>query len=252
MVETTSPLPSWRNYRFALGGLILAAWLILLVWATTPYAVLLDHREIEDGAFSAFVRWPAFVAGWTLMVVAMMLPGSLPAVTSFMQAAATSDALAPRSLRWFVLGYLAVWFVFGISLYLGDTLLHEALETGLLPEAAEPLIPVVLLSIAGLYQFTPLKQSCRGRSRLPYAAVRTARVAVLDSGLRAGLLCIGTCGTTMLVLFALGGGMNLAWMAVLTAFTVIERTTRGARYASWALGLVLLTWAALKLARILP
>lgn len=247
MIDVAPPFPSWRVYRLPLVGLIVAAWLILVVWAATPYAGLLDHHQIEEGAFPVLVRWSAFLAGWTLMVLAMMLPGSLPMLKSFVAAAATSTAAPGRSFRWFVLGYLAVWVAFGAAVYLGDTLLHAAVDGGLVTDAAADRIPVVLLLAAGLYQFTPLRRSCHTQCSLEQAPVNAAGVGVLHRGLSAGLLCLGTCGATMLLMFALGGGVNLGWMVGLTAITLLERTSEAGRYVAWPLGCVLVLWAALKL-----
>lgn len=109
MVETALSPRSWRAYKLALGGLIAAAWLILMAWAATPYGALLDHKEIEGGAFSATMRWPAFLVGWTLMVAAMMLPGSAAMVKSFAEAAEMRLRAPGRASLSFVSGYLAVW-----------------------------------------------------------------------------------------------------------------------------------------------
>jgi predicted metal-binding membrane protein len=242
MIGTASPFPTWRRYQVILGGLIAAAWLTLAVAALTPYAGLLDHHAIEEGSFSAAVRWPAFFASWTLMVVAMMLPGSLPAVRSFVEAGAAGDAKPAWRLPLYLAGYLLIWAAFGAALYQGDTFLHEAVHNGLLPHEAEHLIPVVLLAVAGLYQFTPLKRRC-----LESHGAGHAEGSALYGGLRAGTVCVGTCGAAMLVMFALGGGVNLAFMAALAVVTVVERTTAYGRYTSWLLAYVLLVWAWLML-----
>src|SRR3712207_187989 len=56
-------------------ALIALAWLALWVWGQSPYGRFLGHHSLEalrgDGALML-----VFVAGWTLMVVAMMLPSA--------------------------------------------------------------------------------------------------------------------------------------------------------------------------------
>ncbi len=63
-------------------ALIALAWLVLWVWGQSPYGRFLSHHSLEavrgDGTLVL-----VFVAGWTLMVVAMMLPTSLPLVALF-------------------------------------------------------------------------------------------------------------------------------------------------------------------------
>src|SRR5436305_868708 len=73
-----------RWYRISLWMLVAAAWAALALWGASPYAGLLDHRSLAPGgAPAAPLRLLAFVAGWTLMTVAMMLPSSLPLVNLF-------------------------------------------------------------------------------------------------------------------------------------------------------------------------
>ena len=81
MIEALRTAEDRRWYRLSLGALILAAWAALGAWGASPYAGLLGHGGAEGVA--PLPRAVAFVAGWTLMTVAMMLPSSLPLVTLF-------------------------------------------------------------------------------------------------------------------------------------------------------------------------
>src|SRR5512132_3450910 len=65
----------------ALAGMSLVAWASLLAWAASPYAAFLGH----EGAAAAPVLLEAalFTTGWTLMILAMMLPSSIPLVVTF-------------------------------------------------------------------------------------------------------------------------------------------------------------------------
>ena len=131
-------------------------------------------------------------------------------------------------------------------MYAGDTLLHEAAENGVVGEAVERLIPVAVLTVAGLYQFSPLREHCRRkRCGVPFTA-GGSQVSAGPFGVREGLLCVGSCGSPMFVMFALGGGLNLIWMAAITAYTLAERTKGGKQLAP-ALGAILLLWAGLRL-----
>jgi predicted metal-binding membrane protein len=229
----------WSRRQIASAGLITAAWALLIVWAATPYGALLDHTAIDAHTFSAAVRWPAFLAGWALMVVAMMLPASAPGLwpATGEEPEAAERAAGASRLR-FLPGYLFVWLVFGAALYAGDLLLHEAVHSGAISEAAERLIPVVLLAAAGVYQFTSLRERFRRR----HCAMSGA-----EGGREAGLVSVGACGPVMLVMFGLGGGFSLAPMLALTAYGIVERAA-GGRYLAWGLGAVLLLLAGLEIA----
>ena len=87
----------------ALSGL---AWLTLVLWGQSPYGRYLDHQQI-DGGGGALVL-PVFVLAWLLMMVAMMLPTSLPLVRLF-------DTITRRRtdhrrlVLLLLVGYLGVW-----------------------------------------------------------------------------------------------------------------------------------------------
>jgi predicted metal-binding membrane protein len=67
---------------------------------------------------------------------------------------------------------------------------------------------------------------------------REGASGALIIGLRHGLYCLGCCWALMLVLFVVGV-MNYAWIAVLTAFVLLEKFgpmgLRIARVAGFAL-----------------
>src|SRR5262245_5359158 len=158
------------------------------------------------------------------MTVAMMLPSSLPLVTLFRRAIARR-ADARGLLARLLLGYLAIWALFGMIAYLGDATLHRAIAAA--PVAAWLVAPAVALA-AGAYQFTALKHACLERCRSPYSFLaahwrgRQPGRDALRLGARHGLFCLGCCWTLMLLLFAVGG-MNLGWMLGLAALMAAER-----------------------------
>jgi predicted metal-binding membrane protein len=65
-----------------LGALIGLAWLALWIWGQSPYTRYLSHHSLEEVRGGGLLLL-VFVAGWLLMVVAMMLPTSLPLVGLF-------------------------------------------------------------------------------------------------------------------------------------------------------------------------
>src|SRR5579864_3338407 len=113
-----------RWYGVAVGALVVCAWAALAGWGASPYAGLLDHRGIGEGSLPVS-RVGLFVAGWTLMVIAMMLPGSLPLINLFSRMVAGRPRRAGLVAR-LIFGYLGVWALFGAAAFRGDAYIHTA------------------------------------------------------------------------------------------------------------------------------
>lgn len=235
-----------RWYALVIGTLVLTAWAALARWAASPYAGLLDHRGIGDGGLPVS-RLAVFAAGWTLMVIAMMLPGSLPLINLFARLVARRPRPAALVAR-LVVGYLGVWALFGVAAFLGDAYIHAAASR--LPAVADAAqwIGVAVLLVAAVYQVTPLKDMCLTKCHSPYSFVaetwRGANPAAeaLRLGVRHGQFCVGCCWTLMLLMFAIGG-VHLGWMLVLGAVMAAERSFRWGRHLTVPLGAALLVAA---------
>ena len=236
-----------RWYHLAVGALVLLAWAALAAWGASPFAGLLDHRGFGEGALPVS-RIVIFVAGWTLMVIAMMLPGSLPLINLFSRMVAGRSG-GMRLLTRLILGYLGVWAIFGAAAFRGDAYVHAAV--GRVPAAADASqwIGVAILLLAGVYQVTPFKDMCLTKCRSPYLFLaehwrgKHAGADALRLGARHGLFCLGCCWTLMLLMFAIGG-VNLGWMLALGALMAAERSFRWGRHLTIPVGLVLLLAAA--------
>ena len=247
-----------RWYRLSIGALIAAAWGVLAAWGASPFAGLLSHQEIGGGTFPLAIRLGAFVAGWTLMTIAMMLPSSLPLITLFRRfVGGRSDG----SLLVVLLGtgYIGVWAYFGLLAYAGDSLLHAAVErTPALQQAASAgFIGAAVLLLAGVYQFTPLKTLCLEQCRSPFSFLvqhwsgRFPARAALQLGVRHGLFCLGCCWSLMLLMFAVGG-TNPGWMLSLGSVMAVERMAPWGRQLTRPLGITLIVAAGLQVAYGLP
>lgn len=108
----------------------------------------------------------------------------------------------------------------------------------------------LLLLVAGIYQFSPLKQVCLSRCRSPLGFLlgewRAGVKGAFVMGLRHGLFCVGCCWALMALLFV-GGVMNLAWIAALSIAVAIEKMAPGGPRLAHALGLALIAAGLLKL-----
>jgi predicted metal-binding membrane protein len=108
-----------------------------------------------------------------------------------------------------------------------------------------PLVSGPLLMMAGVYQWTPLKQACLKHCRSPLQFLLTywhdGSWAAFLMGLRHAIYCLGCCWLLMTLLFAVGV-MNLGWIATLSTFVLAEKIIpRGFSLAKLG-GLLLVTW----------
>lgn len=216
------------------------AWVALLAWQASPWGRFLQHA---DAGLALPAETVLFVAGWALMIVAMMLPTSIPLVATFTRLVSRRDRPAVL-VGLVVAGYLAVWSAFGLAAYLADRLVHAAVDA--LPWLAEhpQLIIAATLLAAGLYQFSSLKYRCLEACRSPLGFVldrwrgeRPAREA-LTLGVAHGAFCVGCCWSLMLVMFGVGLG-SLGWMLVIGGIMAAEKNLPAARGLTRPLGVVL-------------
>lgn len=240
---------SRRLFTPVLVALIALAWLVLWSWGQSPYGRFLSHQELGElrlgvGAIPLAL---AFVAGWTLMTVAMMLPTSLPLVILFRTI--TSDRRDHlRLVALLIAGYLGVWGIFGVAVHGADWGVHQSVERVAWLDAHAWVIGAGTLALAGAYQFTALKYHCLSQCRSPLSFImehwhgENERTEAFRLGVHHGLFCLGCCWSLMLVMFAVGVG-NLGWMLVVGSVMAVEKNMPWGRRLSAPLGVGLLAWA---------
>lgn len=165
--------------------------------------------------------------GWALMVVAMMLPPALP----LLQTVRRLVSRQPDPWRLTVLGaltFVGAWTVVGAVVVAGDLGVRALAERGW-SDADPRWVTAGVLVLAGVYQFTPLKDLCLRGCRSPRSFVLahwqgrrspgTETVAL--SGAYA-LSCIGCCWALMLICFAVG----TAALPVMVALTLVMAAER--------------------------
>ncbi len=185
----------------------------------------------------------ALAAGmWSVMMVAMMLPSAAPMILVFVTVNLRRglDANAPYvSTGLFTLGYLLVWGVFSVGATAAQWGSQRAAVLAEATLALTPLAGAAVLVAAGLWQLTPLKYACLARCQSPIgfllAEWRQGRRGALVMGLRHGLYCLGCCWALMALLFV-GGVMNLAWVAAIATFVLVEKTVPAGRVVGWLSG----------------
>jgi predicted metal-binding membrane protein len=233
-----------RRDRAILGGLLLGlaatAWLALAIWGRSPYGQYLHH---DGGAAPLPVAASLFAVGWLLMIVAMMLPSSVPLVMTF--AALVGRRRRPGQLVALLLaGYLLVWGAFGLAAWIADRGIHAAVDALPWLAAHQQLIIATTLLGAGLWQFSPLRDRCLEECRSPLGFVinrwrgTSERREALAMGIAHGAFCVGCCWSLMLVMFGVGLG-SVAAMLALGGLTAIEKNLPSGRRLTRPLGVAL-------------
>jgi len=257
--DTPAPPPSssgptrWLSRQRLIVLAALAA-LLALTWsdllrrsgALTPAAVG-QHLAMPQTASYGPGDLVMTAAMWIVMMVAMMLPAAVPMVLLFLRMAerrrASGRTVAPTGT--FVLGYLLVWTGFSLLATGVQWGLHAAALLSPHLTLLSPAAAGLVLIAAGAFQFSRLKWTCLAHCQSPLdflgAHWREGVLGAVRMGLDHGVYCLGCCWALMLLLFV-GGVMNLAWIAVLTTFVLVERIVAKGRTVSWVAGTFLVLW----------
>ena len=241
---TTAHLRAPRRDRAILIGsllaLAIAAWVSLWLWEGSPYSAYLGHDSL--GAPTA-VSSGLFTVGWLLMIVAMMLPSSVPLVVTF--AALVGRRARPRRLvALLLLGYLLIWAGFGLGAWAADRIVHAGVDAIPWLGGHPQVIIAATLLVAGLWQFSPLRDRCLDECRSPLGFVMNRWRGVSEGrdaflmGVAHGAFCIACCWSLMLVMFGVGLGSLVAMLA-LGGVTAIEKNLPQGRRLTRPLGVVL-------------
>jgi predicted metal-binding membrane protein len=227
--------------------------LTLLGWI---YLVRMPMASADLGVFASRLTaplpsrwvdlWLVFMM-WAVMMVAMMMPSASPMVLMYARIARGRGTAWLWRASTFAAGYIFVWTVFSLFATAGQVLLTRAamISNAL---SATPLVGGAILIVAGIYQLTPLKDACLGHCRSPYSFFmdrwRDGAWAAFRMGVEHGVLCVGCCWLLMAVLFAVGV-MNLAWVAAISIFVMLEKATPYGRAIANTVGLALIAWGAI-------
>ncbi|MEW6248320.1 MAG: DUF2182 domain-containing protein [Nitrospirota bacterium] len=211
----------------ALGAVVVLAWGLLLAGTGMDMpAARAGEQRADAGSLGRFL---ALWLMWAVMMVAMMLPSAAPTILLFAALTRTRASGSPLPpTAGFAAGYVLLWGVFSlVATFAHLALEHAALVSSAMRATTSVLIGLLLVA-AGIYQWTPLKHACLRHCRSPVHFVTRHWRAGLGGALRLGLFhgayCVGCCWALMGLLFA-GGVMNVAWVAALAVFVLLEKTT---------------------------
>ena len=181
--HTSTRTPAAAAALTATVGLAAASWVVA--------ARLMSGMDM--GVMTPLGSFGSFLVLWVAMMAAMMLPGAAPAALRYAGAVRRVDAVVV-----FVGSYLAVWAAFGVAVFA-------------VYRPHGPLAAGAVAIAAGLYEFTPLKQTFRRRCRED-----------AGSGFGFGLCCVGSSIGLMVMLAALGI-MSLTWMIVIAVLVIVQK-----------------------------
>jgi predicted metal-binding membrane protein len=223
--------------------------LALLVLAAAGW-VYLAYQAAAMGAMrspmSAIGGIVLFLCVWAIMMVAMMVPATLPLILLYRTIARNrlSQVRAHVGMVTLLVGYVAVWAVAGLPVYAYNASAGAA-------GSLAAVLPALLLIVGGAYQFTPLKRICHVRCSSPLFFLiqnwRPGATGALRLGMLHGVDCLGCCAGLMVGLVALGM-MNLAWMLTAAVIIFVEKTIPNSHLIARPLGLVMVAGGALLLA----
>jgi len=235
---TPAVFERWRRRENLLPGLTLLV-LAAAGWTYVAYqASTMGGMDATGGArVSTMGGFVPFVLGWTAMMVAMMIPATLPLILLYRVIA--RNRLSPIRARVgtaaLLAGYVAVWAAAGLPVYIyalvGETVGRFA-----------AMLPAVLLVMGGAYQFTTLKRSCHARCSSPLSFLmqkwKPGTAGALRLGALHGVDCLGCCAGLMAGLVALGM-MNLALVFTAALIIFAEKTLPESHRVARPLGVLM-------------
>jgi len=174
-------------------------------------------------------------AMWVVMMIGMMTPSVAPMILIYARAGRQKAERRPfASVAWFAGSYLLVWIAFSFAATSAQWALERAALLTPMMETASKIIGGVLLILAGLYQWTRLKDVCLRQCQAPlgfilsHGGFKGSATGSMMLGFRHGVYCLGCCWALMAVLFALGV-MNLRWISALAILILLEKVMPSGR-----------------------
>ena len=202
-------------------------WTMSMMWMVMPGQTRLSAAMV-------------FIAMWAAMMVAMMLPSTLPLLLLYRRAALfRCDPRAGLATCLLASAYFFVWTLFGVAAYLlGSLAARFAMTSAETARMVPPLIGASLI-VAGMYQLTPWKYACLRHCRDPlmllsrhlHGGVRGA----VRLGLHHGAFCAACCWALMFIQLVVGV-MSIPAMVAVAAVIAFEKLLRRGEWVARAVG----------------
>lgn len=200
----------------------------------------------DTSPWNAATLPPLFLM-WAEMMVAMMLPSATPMILTFakIQRNRREQEQPFIGTGMFVLGYLAIWTGFSAVAAIAQWVLHAKALLSPMMVSTSPMFGGGLLIAAGVFQWTPLKNSCLASCCSPLNFLMTGwregRGGAFTMGLRHGFFCMGCCWFLMFLLFV-AGVMNIWWIGAITILVLIEKLAPRGLWLGRIAGILFAAW----------
>ncbi|HEV3216947.1 MAG TPA: DUF2182 domain-containing protein [Vicinamibacterales bacterium] len=233
------------------GAATITAWVI-----TVRGAAIMSGAMPMPGGWSMSMAWMAmggqsaagrammFLAMWTVMMVAMMLPSVMPLVLlhrRLIASRAEQGRTSAGSNLLLLFGYFGVWTGFGAVAYIIGIAITSAAMHNVSLSRAVPIATGVVLTAAGVYQLTSWKSACLSHCRSPlefFAHHHIRRPAdSLMLGIHHGAYCAACCWALMAIQLALGV-MSLPLMGALALVIYLEKCWKYGEALASAVGIL--------------
>lgn len=174
---------------------------------------------------------------WAVMMIAMMTPSAAPMMLMYARAVrqGNSSGKPLPATAWFAAGYFLAWAGFSFVATTFQWVLDRQALMDARMASASRVVGAIIVIAAGIYQWTPLKDSCLAQCQSPFrfllthGGFRSDPMGCLRLGLVHGTYCVGCCWILMGLLFVVGV-MNVLWIALLICLVLMEKL---APFGNW-------------------
>lgn len=208
----------------SLGILVIMCWFFLIGMARDMNGM---EMAMQPMAWS-FGYFSMMLGMWIVMMVGMMVPTAVRSILIFSRLSfnATASGHAFASGHWFALGYVIAWSLFSVAATLLQWTLDQLALLSPMMTTSNVVLTAIILASAGLWQFSSWKETCLRHCRSPMEFLAANFAPGIGGAIRMGIwhgfYCLGCCWVLMGLLFV-GGVMNLACIAAITAFVLVEK-----------------------------
>jgi predicted metal-binding membrane protein len=244
-----------RDRIIILSGLFFTT---LLSWSYIIYLYKQMYPMNMDALFFAmpmtsewtYIDFSLLFLMWIVMMIAMMTPSVSPLILIF----AMINRQRKQQERPFVnaayliAGYFLVWAAFSLVATALQWLLQLMSLLNSEMKTTNKILGGIILIATGIFQFTPLKQTCLAHCRSPLNFVlqhwKEGKQGALKMGIENGFYCLGCCWMLMLLLFVTGI-MNLLWVSIIAIFVLLEKILPRTKWVPYIAGTVLILYGIL-------
>ena len=227
-------------------SVILLAWITIVLMALEGFVpnnanIVKIVVEICNSSISDLNLIGVFFM-WLLMSIAMMSPTIIPTLKTY-EDILESGGKKENSFWWFIIGFSSIWIIFSALMSMVQVVLGKFYLLNDQGAFLSSILSSSFLVLAGLYQLSPYKEACLIKCQRPFTFFlqnwRSGHTGSFNMGVSIGLYCLGCCWALMTLAFV-GGVMNLAFMAVMTVFMILEKIPDYGKYISKPLSLILI------------